>query len=298
MAKTSPKNSSLSGTRSERVAIAIMAAGKGTRLKSKLPKVLHEVGGKPVLAHVIAAASAVVSPQDVYVIIGHEAERVREAVGHTGIKFVLQAEQRGTGHALMVAREDLKNYDCILVLSGDAPMITPETITKLRDFHLSHRAAMTLLTALLENPFGYGRVFRKSPKSDDVRAIVEQRALTTTQHKIREINAGFYAFSAKSLFGHIDRLSTDNPHGEFYLTDMAAILGKAKERVVAVAANHPYEVLGGNTRLELMDIDQRMRSAKCSQLMSDGVSIFYPQTCIIDNDVEIGADTVIEPFVQ
>ena len=275
-----------------------MAAGKGTRLKSKLPKVLHEVGGKAVLAHVIAAASAVVLPQDVYAIIGHEAERVREAVGHTGIKFVLQAEQRGTGHALMVAREDLKNYDCILVLSGDAPMITPETITKLRDFHLSHRAAMTLLTALLENPFGYGRVFRKSPKSDDVRAIVEQRALTTTQHKIREINAGFYAFSAKSLFGHIDRLSTDNPHGEFYLTDMAAILGKAKERVVAVAANHPYEVLGGNTRLELMDIDQRMRSAKCSQLMSDGVSIFYPQTCIIDSDVEIGADTVIEPFVQ
>jgi len=186
----------------------------------------------------------------------------------------------------------------VLVLSGDAPLITPQTIEKLRDFHVSRKAAMTLLTAVLEIPFGYGRVLRKSAKSDDVRAIVEQKALSAAQQKIQEINAGFYAFSAKSLFGHIDRLSTDNPHGEFYLTDMAAILGKAKERVVAVAANNPYEVLGGNTRTELMDIDQRMRSAKCSQLMADGVTIYYPQTCVIDNDVEIGTDTVIEPFVQ
>jgi len=281
-----------------RVAIAIMAAGKGTRLKSKYPKVLHEVGGKPVLAHVIAAAAKVVAAQDVYAIIGHEADRVRDAVASSGIKFVLQAEQRGTGHALMVARNALKNYDCVLVLSGDAPLITPQTIEKLRDFHVSRKAAMTLLTAVLEIPFGYGRVLRKSAKSDDVRAIVEQKALSAAQQKIQEINAGFYAFSAKSLFGHIDRLSTDNPHGEFYLTDMAAILGKAKERVVAVAANNPYEVLGGNTRTELMDIDQRMRSAKCSQLMADGVTIYYPQTCVIDNDVEIGTDTVIEPFVQ
>ena len=120
-----------------RVAIAIMAAGKGTRLKSKYPKVLHEVGGKPVLAHVIAAAAKVVAAQDVYAIIGHEADRVRDAVASSGIKFVLQAEQRGTGHALMVARNALKNYDCVLVLSGDAPLITPKTIEKLRDFHIS-----------------------------------------------------------------------------------------------------------------------------------------------------------------
>ena len=275
-----------------------MAAGKGTRLKSKHPKVLHEVGGKPVLAHVIASASRVVPSRDVYAIIGHEADQVRKAVSHTGINFVLQAEQRGTGHALMVAREELQSYDCVLVLSGDAPMITPETVTKLRDFHISRKAAMTLLTAVLENPFGYGRVVRKDAKSDDVRAIVEQKAVSSAQQKIREINAGFYAFSGKSLFGHIDRLSTDNPHREFYLTDMAAILVKAKERVVAVEATDPYEVLGGNTRAELMDIDQRMRAAKCSQLMADGVTIYYPQTCVIDSDVEIGADTIIEPFVQ
>ena len=275
-----------------------MAAGKGTRLKSKHPKVLHEVGGKPLLAHVIAAAVQVVPPKDIYAIIGHEADRVREAVAHTGINFVLQNPQRGTGHALMVAREALASYDCVLVLSGDAPLITPQTITKLRDFHNSKKAAMTLLTAVLANPFGYGRVVRKSAKSDDVRAIIEQKALTPAQNKIREINAGFYAFRAETLFRHIDRLSTDNPHGEFYLTDMAAILGKAKARVVAIAASDPYEVLGGNTRAELVDIDQRMRAAKCQQLMADGVTIFYPQTCVIDSDVQIGADTVIEPFVQ
>ena len=275
-----------------------MAAGKGTRLKSKHPKVLHEVGGRPVLAHVIAAASKVVPAADVYAIIGHEADRVREATQSTGINFVLQAEQRGTGHALMVARDALKNYDCVLVLSGDAPLMTAQTIEKLRDFHLSRKAAMTLLTAVLDNPFGYGRVLRKGARSDDVHAIIEQKALSSAQQKIHEINAGFYAFSTKALFGYIDRLSTDNPHGEFYLTDMAAILGKAKERVVAVAAPNAYEVLGGNTRAELMDIDQRMRMAKCSQLMADGVTIFYPQTCVIDNEVQIGADTIIEPFVQ
>lgn len=280
-----------------RTAIVIMAAGKGTRLKSKHPKVLHEVGGKPLLAHVAAAAMQVVAPHDVFAIIGHEAQRVRETVSHTGIQFVLQEPQRGTGHALMVAREALRAYDCILVLSGDAPLITPQTIERLRDFHTSKKAAMTLLTAILEDPFGYGRVIRKG-KNGDVRAIVEQKALSAAQHKIREINAGFYAFAAEPLFRNIDRLSTNNSHGEFYLTDMATILGKAKARVVAVPADDSYEVLGGNTRAELSEIDQLLRAAKCRQLMAEGATIFYPQTCVIDSDVQVGPDTVIEPFVQ
>src|SRR6266581_2302409 len=286
------------GESPQRVAIAIMAAGKGTRLKSKHPKVLHEVGGKPLLAHVIAAATKVVSAQDIYAIIGHEAERVRQAVAHTGINFVLQAPQRGTGHALMVARDALAHYDQVIVLSGDAPLITPETITKLRDFHSSKKAAMTILTSVLPDPTGYGRVIRKSTKSDDVQAIVEQKSATPKQQKVREINSGFYAFAVKPLFSYIDKLSTNNPHGEFYLTDMAAILGKAKQRVVAVETSDAYEVLGGNTRAELVDIDQRIRAAKRQQLMAGGVTVFYPQTCIIDSDVEIGADTTIEPFVQ
>ncbi len=281
-----------------RVAIAIMAAGKGTRLKSKHPKVLHEVGGKTLLAHVIAAATKVVPPQDVYAIVGHEAERVRQAVADTGINFIEQEEQRGTGHALMVARKALASYDQVIVLSGDAPLISTQTIQKLRDFHSSKQPAMTILTAQLYDPTGYGRVIRNSPRSADVKAIIEEKSATPAQRKITEVNAGFYAFDGKVLFSNIDKLSNDNPHREFYLTDMAAILRKAKERVMAVAASDPHEILGSNTRGEMVDIDQRMRLAKCRQLMTEGVTIFYPQTCVIDSDVAVGPDTTIEPFVQ
>src|SRR6185437_14695953 len=283
--------------RAPRTAIAILAAGKGTRLKSKHPKVLHEVGGKPLLAHVIAAATQVVPARDVFAIIGHEADRVRSAVAASDIGFVLQQEQRGTGHALMVAREALSPYDLVIVLYGDAPLITSSTIARLRDFHLAKKAAMTILTARLENPAGYGRIVRRKAGSDDVKAIVEQKDLTPAQQKISEVNSGFYAFDGRQLFSQIEKLGSNNHHGEFYLTDMAAIL-KIKHRVVALQTRDAHEVLGGNTRAELSEIDQHMRLAKCRQLMDDGVTILYPETCVIDSDVEVGADTVIEPSVQ
>jgi bifunctional UDP-N-acetylglucosamine pyrophosphorylase/glucosamine-1-phosphate N-acetyltransferase len=285
-------------TSTPRTAIVIIAAGKGTRLKSKLPKVLHEVGGKPLLSHIIAAAIRVVPAKDVFAVIGHEAERVREAVAATGINFVLQAEQRGTGHALMVARDAIASYDQVIVLSGDAPLITVETIQRLCDFHAAQKAAMTILTANLFDPTGYGRIIRKSAKSAEVRAIVEQKSASAAQLKIREINSGFYAFDVNALYRYIDKLSTANAHEEYYLTDMAAVLGKAKQRVVGIAADDPHEILGSNTRAELVELDQRLRLAKCRALMADGVTIFYPQTCVIDADVEVAADTVIEPFVQ
>ena len=281
-----------------RIAIAIMAAGKGTRLKSKYPKVLHEVGGKPLLAHVIAAATKVVPASDVFAIIGHEADRVREAVQHTGINFVLQEQQRGTGHALMVARDALAPYDHVIVLSGDAPLITPETIQGLRDFHLQKKAAMTLLSAQLADPTGYGRILRKSSAGDEVKAIVEEKAATASQKKLREINSGFYAFAVKPLYTRIGDLKTDNAHREYYLTDMAGVFTKAKSRVLALKTSNPAEILGSNTRAEMMEIDALIRMAKCRQLMAAGASIFYPQTCVIDADVEVGADTVIEPYVQ
>jgi bifunctional UDP-N-acetylglucosamine pyrophosphorylase/glucosamine-1-phosphate N-acetyltransferase len=284
--------------RTSRVAIAIMAAGKGTRLKSKHPKVLHEVGGRPLLAHVIAAATKVVPPPDVYSIIGHEAERVRAVVSGTGTNFVLQEPQRGTGHAIMAAREALAPYDLLIVLSGDAPLITPQTIAKLRDFHLEKRAAMTLLSAELENPTGYGRVIRQSPTNNEVRAIVEEKLATAAQKRIREINSGFYAFSVKPLLKHLDQLTTDNPHGEYYLTDMAGILRKAKEKVVACKTGDANEILGTNTRAEMVQLDAYVRLAKTRELMTQGVTIFYPETCVIDSDVEVGPDTTIEPFVQ
>lgn len=298
MPKASGKSSSSAAIHPPRVAIAIMAAGKGTRLKSKHPKVLHEIGGKPILAHVIATATRVLPPADIFVIIGHEAERVREAVHGSGVNFVLQSEQRGTGHALMVAREALASYDQVIVLSGDAPLITATTIERLSAFHNAQKAAMTLLTADLANPSGYGRVIRKTPKNAEVRAIVEEKAANAAQKKIREINSGFYAFSVPALYRHISQLSTNNAHSEYYLTDMAGIFHRERQKVVAFKTLDATEVLGSNTRAEIVDLDARLRLAKCQQLMADGVTIFYPQTCVIDSDVVVGADTVIEPFVQ
>jgi bifunctional UDP-N-acetylglucosamine pyrophosphorylase/glucosamine-1-phosphate N-acetyltransferase len=276
-----------------------MAAGKGTRLKSKHPKVLHEVGGKPILAHVIARAQEIVPAQDIFVIIGHEADRVRAAVAATGVNFVLQTEQRGTGHALMAAREAVSGYDQVIVLSGDAPLITAETIRQLSEFHYAQKAAMTLLSAELENPYGYGRVIRQGARgSAEVQAIVEEKSATPRQKQIREINSGFYAFDGAALYKHIDSLSTANPHGEYYLTDMAAVLRQARKKVVAVKTADAGEILGSNTRAEMMMLDARMRLAKCRELLDAGVTIFYPHTCVIDSDVAVGADTVIEPFVQ
>jgi bifunctional UDP-N-acetylglucosamine pyrophosphorylase/glucosamine-1-phosphate N-acetyltransferase len=277
-------------------AIAIMAAGKGTRLKSRHPKVLHQIGGKPLLRYVIAAATQVVPVTDVYAIIGHEAERVREAVADTGVACVLQAEQRGTGHAIIIARRDLARYDHVLVLSGDVPLIRAKTIRRVRDFHLQHRAAMTILTADPADPAAYGRVVRKS--GDEVAAIVEHKALRKEHLKLREINSGIYAFATKPLFAHLHKLTTDNAHHEFYLTDMAAILTRAGDKVVACKGKDATEILGVNNRMELAQLDALLRRRKCDELMSAGVTIYRPETCLIDAEVVVEPDTVIEPFVQ
>ena len=280
------------------LAIVIMAAGKGTRLKSRRPKVLHQIGGRALVEHVVAAAAQVVEPKDIFVIIGHEAEAVRAALQHTGVRFVMQAEQRGTGHAIQTAKPEVDSYESLIVLSGDAPMITTETILKLRDFHLEQQAAMTVLTTRPPDPTGYGRVIRKHADNPEVVAIVEQKALTPEQLSAPEINAGIYAFHSESLFKHIGQLSTNNAHGEFYLTDMAALMVKAKERVVALDTDDVHEVLGANTIAEMMELDAEMRMRKARALMDDGVTIFRPETSVIDSAVTVGADTIVEPFVQ
>lgn len=280
------------------LAVAIMAAGKGTRLKSKRPKVLHEVGGKPLLEHVIQAARALVPPQRIYTIIGHEADKVASALQHTGVDFVMQAEQRGTGHAMMCAREALKDSQHILVLSGDVPLIRPETLQSLIDFHLAQKASMTILTAEPADPTGYGRVIRKGEGTTVVTAIVEQKALDKKQLKVREINSGIYVFKTDDLSAYIDKLGTDNAHGEYYLTDLVRILVKARKKVVATKTSDPVEVLGANTLAELVMLDADMRRSKAHALLAAGVTIFRPETCVIDAAVEVGADTVIEPFVQ
>lgn len=278
--------------------IAIMAAGKGTRLKSRRPKVLHEVGGKPLLEQVIRAATAIVPASDVTVIVGHEADRVRAAVEHLGVNFALQAEQRGTGHAIQCAREHLSRFDHILILSGDAPLIRPQTIAQLRDFHLRECAAMTVLTAIPADPSGYGRVIRKSAGSAEVAKILEQKALTPGQLSEKEINSGIYAFTAKPLFANIDRLSNDNAHRELYLTDMAGILNGENQRIIALVASDTDEVLGANTIAEMMFLDAALRLRKARELMAEGVTIFRPETSVIDSEVEVAADTILEPYVQ
>lgn len=287
------KNHSASG-----LAIAIMAAGKGTRLKSKRPKVLHEVGGRPLLEHVIRAAVSLVPPQRVYTIIGHEADAVAAAVQHTGVDFVMQIEQRGTGHAVQCAREALQDSEHVLVLSGDVPLIQAATLRKLVDFHLAQKAAMTILTAEPADPSGYGRIIRPKAGTATVSAIVEQKALDKKQQRLREINSGIYVFRTADLYAYIHKLSTDNAHGEYYLTDVAKLLVKAKKKVVGIKTDDPAEVLGANTLAELVMLDADLRRAKAQALLASGVTIFRPESCVIDSDVEVGADTVIEPFVQ
>jgi bifunctional UDP-N-acetylglucosamine pyrophosphorylase/glucosamine-1-phosphate N-acetyltransferase len=288
-------------------AIAIMAAGKGTRLKSKRPKVLHEIGGRALLLHVIAAAKTVVPADHIFCIIGHEADRVKAAVAATGVQFVLQAEQRGTGHAMQMLKAFFTLNEAplpkhLLVLSGDVPLIRPETIAAVRNVHLSERAAMTILTAAPSDPTGYGRVLRLTPEGAEVTAIVEQKSLTPDQlnapQKMNEINSGIYCFETKALFAKLDALDTNNAHGEFYLTDVAAMLVAEGKRVVAIKADSVDEVLGANTIAEMMHLDAAMRLATAKRLMAAGVTIFRPETCVIDAEVAVGPDTVIEPYVQ
>ena len=280
-----------------------MAAGKGTRLKSRRPKVLHEIGGQALLLHVIAAAKTVVPADQIYCIVGHEAERVKAAVAPTGVQFVLQAEQRGTGHALQMVKAHFAETGAavpahLLVLSGDVPLIRPETIASICEVHLREKAAMTILTAVPDDPTGYGRVLRVNPDGPEVLAIVEQKSLAPDQLKTPEINSGIYCFETAALFGKLDSLSTNNAHGEFYLTDVAAMLVADGRRVVAVKAESVDEVLGANTIAEMMHLDAAMRMNAAKKLMAQGVTIFRPETCVIDSGVTVGPDTVIEPYVQ
>ncbi|MGI4827614.1 MAG: NTP transferase domain-containing protein, partial [Janthinobacterium lividum] len=246
-------------------AIAIMAAGRGTRLKSRRPKVLHEVGGKSLLLHVIAAASTIVPPSDILCIVGHEAKQVESAVASTGVRFVLQAEQRGTGHAVQqvkswYAATGIPLPENLLILSGDVPLIRPETLASICEAHAREQAAMTILTAVPSDPTGYGRILRENPDRPEVLAIVEQKQLAPDQLATPEINSGIYCFRTESLFAKLDGLSDNNVQGEFYLTDVASALVSAGERVIAVQVPEVDEVLGANTIAEMMHLDASMRA--------------------------------------
>ncbi len=284
-----------------------MAGGRGTRLKSSRPKVLHTVGGKLLLQHVIDAALSLAAPADIHVVVGHQAEQVQQAVAATGVRFVLQPQQLGTGHALQMVKAAFLSSghtppDNLIVLSGDVPLIRPETLSALWNTHSHDSASMTVLTAIPPDPTGYGRVLRARPGSSRVQSIVEQKSLTAAQlaqpETLREINSGIYAFHTTALFHCLDQLRNNNTAGEFYLTDVAEMLVSDGEPVVAVTANSVDEVLGANTIAEMMHLDASMRRGTVERLMRNGVTVFLPETVVVDASVQVGPDTVLEPFTQ
>ena len=276
--------------------VVILAAGLGTRLRSKQAKVLHRAGGRALVEHVVRIALKLVPAGRVSVVIGHQADAVQSLLSPFGVNFVHQREQLGTGHALMVARPQLEDSAAhLLVLYGDTPLLTAESLGRFAGTHRDAGAAATLLTVELDDPAEYGRIVRDA--SGAVTDIVEFKSADPGQRAIREINTGIYCFRTAALFAHLDRVTNKNRAGEYYLTDVPALLRAAGERVQAVKLDAPDEVMGINNRIELAEIDAMLRERKARELMLAGVTIYRPETCVIDPDVEIGADSVVGPCV-
>jgi bifunctional UDP-N-acetylglucosamine pyrophosphorylase / glucosamine-1-phosphate N-acetyltransferase len=277
------------------VAIVILAAGKGTRLKSSLAKVLHQAGGRPLIEHVVRACLPL-GAKKIVVVVGHQGEKVVQKVGHLGAQAVVQQPQNGTGHALLVAKRIIGNSKYVVVLPGDAPLVRTGTLQGLIKKHKNSDAAATILTAVLADPAGYGRILRKS--GDNVAAIVEESQLSPEQREINEINSSIYCFTASKFWPALAKVKPNNKHREIYLTDTFATLNGAGEPVQAEVAVDARETLGCNTRADLADVDRTFRSWKREQLMENGVTIQLPETVLIDPDVSAGEDTIIEPCVQ
>jgi bifunctional UDP-N-acetylglucosamine pyrophosphorylase/glucosamine-1-phosphate N-acetyltransferase len=286
--------------------VVILAAGKATRFKSERPKVLHRLAGRLLGDYVIRAAQAA-RPQRTYLIIGHQGEEVRQAFDRPGVRFIRQEEQLGTGHALLVAKAELEQCPSpnLVVLVGDAPLLRSETIRALVSAHVRRKAALTVLTTRLEDPSGYGRVMRRkgygpmdSARHDRVRAIIEEKVCTLQQKKVKEISSGMLCFSCDVLLKHLDRLSAQNLQKEYLLTDLVAILDGERYKVVGFHAADSHEVLGVNDRLELAKAEKALRLRKAEALMRNGVTIVDPNATYIDDGVEVGPETVIEPGVS
>ena len=275
--------------------VVILAAGKGTRMRSELAKVLHRAGGRTLLEHVIRACQPL-KPMQILVVVGHQAKEVGAVATELGGQPVLQQPQRGTGHAMQVARRAIrKSAKLALVIPGDAPLLRPETLAALLDTHRRGEAAATLLSAELDDPTDYGRVLRDT--EGRVQAVVEEKAATPEQRAIREVNSSIYCFTLENLWPALTALRPDNFHRELYLTDAVGLLRQRNERVLAQIAPDANEILGCNTRANLADVDRVFRARKAAELMASGVTIYLPETVVIDPEVTVGTDTVIEPGV-
>lgn len=274
-----------------RLETLILAAGKGTRMRSKLPKVLHKVGGKEMIRHVIDAAKKAGSAREV-VVIGSGAQLVRETV--SGVEFVVQEEQLGTGHAVLSAKKNFeKSEGIVLILCGDTPLLTDNLLKNFTAAHENSKCAATVLTAKMPDATGYGRIIREDDGS--FKKIVEEKDATELEKKIREVNAGVYCFDVKKLFGALEKVKNDNAQGEYYLPDVLTILKDAGEKVGAFTAEYADETLGINSRVQLAAADRIFRMKKNHELMDSGVTIIDPNTTFIDYDVQIGQDTIIYP---
>jgi bifunctional UDP-N-acetylglucosamine pyrophosphorylase / glucosamine-1-phosphate N-acetyltransferase len=278
------------------VHVVVLAAGKGTRMKSTLPKVLHRAGGLPLIEQVFRSADAL-SPQTITVIVGHQAEGVREGLGERlGLHFALQEPQLGTGHAVLQAEPALRGRTgTVVLLSGDVPLLRAATLGELVRVHAERRASATVLTAVLEDPDGYGRIVRGADGS--IEAIVEHRDATPEQRQIAEINSGIYAFDLAPLFDALRQIGASNAQGEYYLPDLISIYRSRGLGVETVVADDPREILGVNSRKELADVTAVLKTRRNEELMESGVTIVDPATTFVGPDVTIAADTTIHPGV-
>ena len=276
-----------------------MAAGLGTRMKSKRAKVLHELGGLPLIAYVTRAAQAL-NPQTIVVVVGHQAEEVERAVlAEAGelASFAVQAKQRGTGDAVESARSLLETSDSlVLVLSGDVPLIKVETLRKFIEHHHDSRADCTILSVRLENPTGYGRIIRDANNS--FQKIVEHRDATDEQRQVKEINSGIYCFDARDLFRALRKVEPANDQGEYYLTDVAEIILRSGGKVDVYLHHDTREVSGINTRAELAEFENLVRRSAIRRLMiENGVTFIDPSHAYVSAEAQIGRDTIIHPNV-
>ncbi len=275
--------------------VVILAAGQGTRMKSALPKVLHKVGGRSLIQHVLNTADSL-SPATITVVVGHKADTVKEHLrGRPDVRTVVQEPQLGTAHALRQTEEVLRGRQgTVVLLSGDVPLLRKDTLRSLVETHRGANAAATVVTATVERPYGYGRIVRTDGR---IVRIVEERDASPAERQIREINSGIYAFDLEPLFEALQSIASQNAQGEYYLTDLVSIYRRRKLPVETRLVSGADEIRGINSRTELAEVSRIVRQNKNEELMAAGVTLVDPATTYIDPDVEIGADTVIHPGV-
>lgn len=275
-------------------AVVVLAAGLGTRMRSGRAKALHPLAGRPLVRHVLAAASAI-GPGKTVVVLGHQADRVREACEGFGAEFVMQHEQLGTGHAVRQAGSAIADASGpVVVLCADTPLLSPETLERLVEHHAKSKAAVTLLTANVDDPFGYGRVVRGK---SGVLAVVEEKDATTAQKKIREVNGGIYCFEKKFLLAAIGTIGNHNAQGEYYLPDAIALARKGKLKVSALLCEDAEEIMGVNSRADLARAEKVLQKRTNKRWMLAGVTMLDPESVFVGGDVVLGRDVTLYPNV-